>query len=151
MKFHYKKQLIIVLVVAVLIWISQPIYLYLKIDPVTLARSNIRDVSEHLSAARAQLDVGVSQFPAGSPAWLRDARDHVAYATVKADDQTRLLQVLDKERSSLDRDSIQPLIASLVAIFGTLSTVVLSWRKDMREAKAEIEKARDKEPRIIIR
>lgn len=49
-----------------------------------------------------------------------------------------------------DIGSVLTLSASFVAIVATISTILLSWRKDIREAKAEIRRLKAEAPKIHI-
>lgn len=147
MRFHYWKHLIGVLFVALLIWITPPYFL--AIDPLTLARSQNREISKYLNEAKGRLESDRPGSPTPMPAWLREANEHIDAALIVTQDQVKSLE-LAKQKSGPDLGSTQAFLASIVVIMGTLSTIILSWRKDMREARAELERVKSQTPRIAL-
>ena len=65
MKFHYWKQFIGILFVALMIWSVH----FMAIDPLTLARSQNRQLAEYLGEVRGQLETG-SKALTTTPDWL---------------------------------------------------------------------------------
>lgn len=145
MKFHYWKQFVGILFVALTIWSIH----FWAIDPLTLARSQNRQLAEYLGEARGQLETG-SKALTITPDWLRASSQHINAAIIVLGDQAKSLEQLAKEDSGLDLGSIQTSLASLVVVLGAFSTILLSWRKDMRESRAELESIKSKVPKIVL-
>lgn len=55
-----------------------------------------------------------------------------------------------EKKKKIDVSSILTWTASFVAILATISTILLSWRKDIREARAELRRLEASEPRIHV-
>lgn len=151
MRFHYAKYLILVLSIVLLVWLSSVLLVPLSIDPLTLARSHNRQITEYLNEAKTQLQNGNSSSGTSVPKWLRDASEHVLAAQVVVSDQAKALEELSKKDTGLDLGSMQTALVSIITFVGTLSTVILSWRKDVREAQAELEKIKAQIPKIYLK
>ena len=146
MKFHYAKYLVGTFLIAFLTW---TLFYTLAIDPLTLARSQNRQLGESLSEARGMIEKNSSVPEGATPLWLRGVDQNLAAALVLVDDQKKSLDQVADKRAGFDMASIQTLLASVVLVVGTFSTVILSWRKDMREAQAELEKLKTEKPKIV--
>lgn len=62
--------------------------------------------------------------------------------------------ILESIISKIKKIKLSPVLtltASFVAIISTISTILLSWRKDIREARAEIRRLEAESPQIITR
>jgi hypothetical protein len=150
MKFHYWKHLIIILLIALLAWSLQFFILFLAIDPLTLARSHNRSLLEYLTEAKKQIDKGALISSATLPKWVEETRNHIAAAIVVANDQAIALNEVAKDKSGPNLGTLNTFLASIIAILGTFSTIILSWRKDMRETRQELEKYKSKTPSIVM-
>lgn len=47
-------------------------------------------------------------------------------------------------------DEVLTVAASMLSVLGTISTIILSWREDIREAQAEIQKLKEQQPKLYI-
>jgi predicted PurR-regulated permease PerM len=147
MKFHYWKSLILMFFVCALILVF---FAVSPIDPLTLARAKNKEVIIYLQETKMYLENGKSIMEQKEPYWLQNARQTVNGATVVMEDQSEILkQIADKSFGPYIQ-SLGPFLATIVAIFGTLSTIILSWRKDMREARREINQLKSEPPKIEL-
>src|SRR5262245_29055122 len=138
MRFHYWKQFVAVLILTFLIWWG---FLLFALNPLTLARSQNREITTYLNQTSSLLEKALSMeaAPQKSPelaprnTTLKEAKDMVSAALVVTSDQGRTLSVIAESKSGLEA---KDLVAFFVAIAGGISTIILSWRKDIREARA---------------
>jgi len=144
MRFHYWKQFLGVLVLSLLIW---AVLWTAGIDPLTRARLQNREISNYLAQSASLLERAVR---AGSPPnseALRESKENLAAALVVANDQSSALAELAKERQGPDR---KDMLVLLVAVLGGVSTIILSWRKDLREARSSEGQVKDGDRRIVL-
>ena len=84
------------------------------------------------------------------PTWLNEARKHLDATVIVVEDQKNILDQLVEEESGVDVGSVETSLAAFVAVIGTLSTIVLSWRKDVRDSRAELERIEAQKPKIEL-
>jgi hypothetical protein len=150
MKFRYTRLLAASLTAAILIILVFSVTLQ-SIDPMTLARSQNGEITRYLTEARkVALDRGNNTKSATLPNMAKSIDEYLAAAQVVANDQKKILDQIVEKRSSFDITSSANVFAAVVAVAGTFSSIVLSWRKDVREAKAELEKLKAQAPKIEI-
>jgi hypothetical protein len=103
----------------------------------------------HWPAIRAALlDRAMAPSVVPDPKLLKEGKDHVGAALTVATDQARALGALVEQNRGLD---IKDMLALFVAVLGGVSTIILSWRKDLREARNELRKANAEGPQIVLR
>ncbi|MDR4509352.1 MAG: hypothetical protein MRJ65_14190 [Candidatus Brocadiaceae bacterium] len=144
MRFYYWKQLIAVLFVALILWV---IPFFLTMDVLTLARSQNREIARYLGKAMSQLAVGYN-VTTNVPGWLRETSDNIDAAKVVIGNQAKALERLSKEASGFSLKMVQTYLASIIAILGTFTTIVLSWRKDVHVSHAEMKNLKAKTSRM---
>jgi hypothetical protein len=144
MRFHYWKQFVGVVVLSSLIWLG---LLLSPIDPLTMARSQNREITTYMADASTLLDRAMAATPAADPKTLKESKEHIAAALVVLADQGKVLTGLAEEKRGLDR---KDMLALFVATLGGVSTLVLSWRKDLREARSEQGKRSQDVQRIVL-
>ena len=106
---------------------------------------------QYLTEARKSLASAKSNASSASLSGLvKNVDEYLAAAQVVTNDQKKNLDQIVEKRSNFDVTSGSTMLASLVAVLGTLSSIILSWRKDVREAKAELEKLKAQMPKIVI-
>lgn len=148
MKFRYAGLLAASLIAAILILL---LTLTLGIAPITLARSQNSEITQYLTEARDILSEAKSNPQSVViPDLIRTIDEYLSSTQIVASDQKKILEQIAQEDSSIDVGSVSTSLASLIAIVGTLSSIILSWRKDVREAKAELEKLKSQTPKIEI-
>jgi hypothetical protein len=145
MKFHYWKQFVGILFLSLLIW---GLLTLAPVDPLTLARSQNREIISYLTQSSTLLDRAMAPGLAADLKLLKEGKDHVGAALTVATDQARALGALVEQNRGLDP---KDMLALFVAILGGVSTIILSWRKDLREARHELEKEKAEGPRIVLR
>jgi len=147
MKFHYWKILLLFLFVSLIIWMIssvKPSTIELSIDPLTQARSQNRQIMKHLNEAQNILRNGQIATNSDIPNWAQNTKELIEAAIGVTEDQSLSLDMIAEGKPGMDINTTGSSLASIVAILGTLSTILLSWRKDMRDARKEIERLHTK-------
>jgi len=147
MKFHYWKILLLFLFVSLIIWMIssvKPSTIKLSIDPLTQARSQNRQIMKHLNEAQNILRNGQIATNSDIPNWAQNTKELIEAAIGVTEDQSLSLDMIAEGKPGMDINTTGSSLASIVAILGTLSTILLSWRKDMRDARKEIERLHTK-------
>ena len=137
MRFHYWKSLLLTFIVAFMIWMT--FATMLPIDPLTLARSQNREATQYLTEALTQIKDGRTSMNPNVPVWVYKAQECIDGALIVIGDQAANLKKVADAKLGPDMQTVGASLASIFAIFGTLSTIILSWRKDIRDAQREIQ------------
>ncbi|MFZ5994043.1 MAG: hypothetical protein ACOYU4_03510 [Thermodesulfobacteriota bacterium] len=140
MKFHYWKWTIVILIVAFGVMIANKRFYMFKLPffhPLDEARSINDEARQLLTEAKDILNLksGYLTDKKIQPDVLK-LKNIISSSLVLLEDQRRTLNEA-KDHDRIRLVDVNTIAGTLIALVGTISTIILSWRKDVREARAE--------------
>jgi hypothetical protein len=155
MKLHYKKLFVLSLLLAAMIGFLPVVFYYesFYLDPLDQARGDQERIKEYINESLDLIKKNTAdESNRGNlePELVKEIESYLAAAKVKLNDQERSLNALGARDRGPDISSIQAIIATCVGLVGTISSILLSWRQDAREYRAELQKIDVQTSKIIV-